>query len=37
MDNEERKLSRVPIWLGTAMGAFVVVAAIVVLIMWAAR
>ena len=35
MSDEERKLARVPLTLGAVMGTFLVVAAIVVLLIWA--
>lgn len=35
MDNEERKLARVPLTLGAAIGAFLVVAAIIAVLIWA--
>ena len=35
MANEERRVARVPLTLGAVMGAFLVVAAIVALLIWA--
>ena len=35
MENEERKVARVPLTLGAVMGAFLVVAAIVAALIWA--
>ncbi len=35
VEDEERKVARVPLTLAAVMGAFVVVAAIVILLMWA--
>ena len=35
MENEERKLARVPLTLGATIGAFLVVAAIVAVLIWA--
>ena len=34
IENEERKLARVPLTLGAVMGAFLVVAAIVTVLIW---
>ncbi len=35
MDDEERKVAKVPLTLGAVMGAFLVVAALVAILIWA--
>ena len=35
MDSEERKVAKVPLTLATVMGAFLVIAAIVIILLWA--
>ena len=35
MDDEERKVARIPLTLGAVMGAFLVVAAVVAILIWA--
>jgi hypothetical protein len=35
MDDEERKVAKVPVTLGVVMGIFLVVAAVVAILIWA--
>ena len=34
MDNDERKVAKVPLTLGAVMAAFLVIAAIVIVLVW---
>ena len=35
MENDERKVAKVPLTLGAVIGAFLLIAAIVIVLMWA--